>query len=621
MTVSVIVPVYNCRSTIARCVDSALGQTLTDLELICVDDGSTDGSGALLDALTDPRVTVVHQANSGGPGAPRNAALEVARGEYVFFLDSDDWLGPEALERMVAAARENDTEIVIGRYVGVGRQVPVRLFRETVARTTIEAPVPDLYATLAPLKLFRRDLIKDLRFIEGLLSHEDQEFTATAYFRARGVTVLADYDYYFWVEREDGTSVLQRGGAPDHDFFPAIERVMRVVEEHTEPGPARERMLRRNFRVEIMPRFGAGYLASDDADRRVTEEGALALVRAHMTPGIAARLSPFVRQVAHCLEHGSRELLREIVAFAESGEVPALDVRDGHAYERTPGYGTLPDSCFDVTDRLPFKPALKALEWSGSRLVITGVLDFPHDGLSPLSLVLRDRRHPERELSFPLEGIAEFRYGLDLEGVRLERGLWDVLVTADFRGIPLAERLAEGEAGEPGLRFAQVAGAGQPTVRPYFTRVWRNLSIDAGGARGPEEIAATAQVERGELTVHGRIPAAGREAVTLRLVGRLRGDGATRGLGTTLAEDGTFTAVTSIRDWQIGIWRLDFEVAAGDAAARGSCVPVGSLESGSAGVRRKGIPYLTNGGKLAIKIADRPLMPRIVRRLTGQRRR
>lgn len=114
--VSVVIPVYNIAAHLRQCMDSVLGQTLNDLEVICVDDGSTDGSPAILAeyAARDGRVRVLTQANAG-PGAARNAGLEMVSGEYLIFLDSDDWFEPVFLEKMMQRARSCQADVTICR--------------------------------------------------------------------------------------------------------------------------------------------------------------------------------------------------------------------------------------------------------------------------------------------------------------------------------------------------------------------------------------------------------------------------------------------------------------------------------------------------------------------------
>lgn len=114
--VSVVIPVYNIEAHLRQCLDSVLGQGLREIEIICVDDGSTDGSPAVLAeyAARDPRLKVVTQANAG-PGAARNTGLARAAGEYLIFLDSDDWFEPDFLERMVAQAQKTNADVTICR--------------------------------------------------------------------------------------------------------------------------------------------------------------------------------------------------------------------------------------------------------------------------------------------------------------------------------------------------------------------------------------------------------------------------------------------------------------------------------------------------------------------------
>lgn len=112
--ISVIVPVYNTEKYLNHCIDSILNQTYSDLELILVDDGSADGCPAICDmyAGQDPRVRVIHKEN-GGVCSARNAGLDAARGDYIAFVDSDDYIDPAMYEKMMAQALEYDCDVVM----------------------------------------------------------------------------------------------------------------------------------------------------------------------------------------------------------------------------------------------------------------------------------------------------------------------------------------------------------------------------------------------------------------------------------------------------------------------------------------------------------------------------
>lgn len=169
-TVSIIVPVYNAESSIARCVDSILGQQFTDFELLLVDDGSKDGSGAICDgyAAADPRVRVIHKENSGVSDT-RNLGIAQAQGTYLQFLDSDDWITPDATKLLVQTAEAHGCDLVISDfYRVVGERVSRKgdidedrtLTREEYAAHMMEQPA-DFYYGVLWNKLYRRDIVAD----------------------------------------------------------------------------------------------------------------------------------------------------------------------------------------------------------------------------------------------------------------------------------------------------------------------------------------------------------------------------------------------------------------------------------------------------------------------------
>ena len=112
--VSVILPAWNVSPYLRQCLDSIVSQTLTNIEIICVDDGSTDGTLDILReyAEKDSRILVIHQENQGA-GAARNNAMRYAKGKYLSFLDSDDFFEPDMLEKSWEAAERNNADIVV----------------------------------------------------------------------------------------------------------------------------------------------------------------------------------------------------------------------------------------------------------------------------------------------------------------------------------------------------------------------------------------------------------------------------------------------------------------------------------------------------------------------------
>jgi poly(ribitol-phosphate) beta-N-acetylglucosaminyltransferase len=252
--VTVVIPVYNPGVSIDRCVDSLLAQTLPPerLEIIFVDDGSTDGTGEKLDRLASQhaQIQVFHIPNSGWPGKPRNIGIEAATGHYIQFVDHDDWLGPEALERLFAVGVANAADIVIGKVTSDFRRVPHELFRENIGRCSI-TDTPLIYS-LTPHKMFRRDFLLEtgIRFPEGKVRLEDQLFLVKCYFATDAVAILADYPCYFYSTRIHGEHASSSVIKPAR-YYANLAEVLDVVDASTKPGEFRNTIYRRFLRTML----------------------------------------------------------------------------------------------------------------------------------------------------------------------------------------------------------------------------------------------------------------------------------------------------------------------------------------------------------------------------------
>ena len=181
--VSVIVPVYNVQRYLSQCVESILAQTYQRLEIILVDDGSTDGSGRLCDALAqrDERVRVIHKPN-GGLSDARNAGTEACNGEFIFYLDSDDYLAQDAIMALVSIQSESHAEVVIGNYSytysdhDVITQPDTGTIQKYTRKEAISLLMQGKLQTFAWGKLIRADIAKRHPFPVGKL-FEDHFWT------------------------------------------------------------------------------------------------------------------------------------------------------------------------------------------------------------------------------------------------------------------------------------------------------------------------------------------------------------------------------------------------------------------------------------------------------------
>ncbi|WP_405677569.1 glycosyltransferase family 2 protein [Streptomyces sp. NBC_01511] len=370
--VSVIVGAYEAMPYLIRCLESVEAQTLGAhrIELIAVDDGSTDGTGEYLEefaARSAVPTTVVRQANSGGPSGPRNVGLGMATGQYVFFLDADDYFADDALANMVAMAERAGTDVVLGKVEGVNRRAPKSMWKRTTDRVNVHNS--QIMYTLSAQKLFRRELLErlGLRFDEGLRTGEDALFTMEAYIRGNGVSVFADRTCYYLVGRDDGKHATKAG---DHTHrFAALGAMMALIHELVPAGPKRDRLLVRPFTVGLTQQFGPRIVKESPEVRRSKLELAAPLMERYWSPGVARRIKVAERLRLECVALGRLDLLADILDYIRAGTEPEVVLRGRGRIPHLayPYFGDrragVPDSAYEVTIRdWVGKPGGRAIE-------------------------------------------------------------------------------------------------------------------------------------------------------------------------------------------------------------------------------------------------------------------
>ncbi len=217
--VSVIVAVYNIEEYLPRCVDSILAQTYRNLEIILVDDGSKDQSGSICDSYAekDRRIKVIHKKN-GGLSDARNAGMNAATGEYIGFVDGDDWIEPDMYRAMYFACEKEKAQAAVCRYKQITKSGiidgsagnSVSLSRDEALEIYVCGDERYLIYNSVWSKLFARDLVEGMRFPVGKNS-EDIMFTTRAFCRMERLVYL-DEAYYNYVLDREGSIMNEKAG-------------------------------------------------------------------------------------------------------------------------------------------------------------------------------------------------------------------------------------------------------------------------------------------------------------------------------------------------------------------------------------------------------------------------
>ena len=215
--ISVIIPVYNVESYLRKCLDSVITQTYKNIEIILVDDGSPDHCGEICDeyAAKDTRIVVIHKKNEG-VAAARNTALDIARGEYIMFVDSDDWVEPTFCQKALGLILEHQADIVFFGYNSYGpnnfnrpRQTnnPRILDKEEALKHIILFDEPSLYNAVWN-RIYHHSLFQNLRFPIGMV-YEDNYVTYMLIHKATTIYISDELLYNYIRTRKDSlTGVL-----------------------------------------------------------------------------------------------------------------------------------------------------------------------------------------------------------------------------------------------------------------------------------------------------------------------------------------------------------------------------------------------------------------------------
>lgn len=190
---SIIVPVYNVKSYLKKCVESIINQTYTNLQIILVDDGSTDGSQDICDefAQRDSRIVVIHKEN-GGLSTARNVGMDRAKGAYIAFVDSDDWLEPNMYEALISQLEKHEADIVACSFyeckgdekkaVGDSKNIRVIDTEEIFINK-------NQLRFLVWNKVFRRSFVEEMRFVPGQV-YEDFHFCRQVFLKIKKLVYL-----------------------------------------------------------------------------------------------------------------------------------------------------------------------------------------------------------------------------------------------------------------------------------------------------------------------------------------------------------------------------------------------------------------------------------------------
>lgn len=276
--VSIVVPVYKVEKLLDRCVHSLLNQTYKNLEIILVDDGSPDSSGDICDHYSkiDTRVKVIHKLN-GGLSDARNFGIEKASGDYIMFVDSDDYIDEDSVNVLVKFATQNNLDIACADAYRIiefeGKENKERLIGEksfskviTGEEFLVKSIEDKNYSVAVWSRLYKTDLIKDkgTYFKKGIY-HEDEEWSPRIMLKAKRISYI-DYPFYYYVIRKN--SITQLGNRNKHikDVIETCEDLAHqyesIVEDNKNKKVLKDYLVRLYINTSTFGHYDSSYYKS-----------------------------------------------------------------------------------------------------------------------------------------------------------------------------------------------------------------------------------------------------------------------------------------------------------------------------------------------------------------------
>ncbi len=543
--VTVVVIGYNDRANLPRAIGSVLDQTLRHVEVIVVDDASTDGSADVAEAIAenDPRVRVVRlPENSGGCSRPRNTGLDQARAPYVMFLDSDDRYERHACKNLLLTAERTGADVVAGQVVRVydTKRKETRWIRRLYARRAVYRGIrenPEMFFDpLSTNKLYRRDFLDGhrIRFPEGV-HYEDSLFSTKVYVHAGVIAVVPNVVYYWHVVQEEGEELSITQRRDEIGNFRDRIAVHRMMDDFLRESGSADLKMYKDFKFV---RHDLKLYLSDLPHRDDAYQGEFMKMAADYLSTVSdealAMCYPVERVCVFMIRRLDVAQTLKAVDYLKFGFKLStmLHERDGRVYW-TDAYLDTPEgrATLDVTDmglhrlpfaRLPLQNEIVAVEPRRGGLRIEGTVlnqlgRIPPDADLALWVSTANRGESERRRTRVIDARHEgdrIHYRVDLELAHVIGPLdqavpvWDIRLEVQWQGKTARAPFSIDPTLVNGLRLpyrGRLRRLGRGAVEPYVTTKM-NLAFKQALDHGPDRIAGRANrfSRRGVRAVQSR---------------------------------------------------------------------------------------------------------------------